>query len=76
MAESNVVVIGVFDGVHKGHQQLLNRAKEIAGGRTIWVTLKTAFISDCKPGTWDSNTSIISIPDGSKSLVFWVVARF
>jgi riboflavin kinase / FMN adenylyltransferase len=35
MSETNVVVIGVFDGVHKGHQLLLNRAKEIADGRTI-----------------------------------------
>ena len=35
MSESTVVVIGVFDGVHKGHQALLNRAKEIADGRKI-----------------------------------------
>ena len=35
MSETNVVLIGVFDGVHKGHQQLLNRAKEIADGRSI-----------------------------------------
>jgi riboflavin kinase/FMN adenylyltransferase len=35
MSETTVVVIGVFDGVHKGHQQLLNRAKEIADGRSI-----------------------------------------
>ncbi len=35
MSENTVVVIGVFDGVHKGHQALLNRAKEIADGRSI-----------------------------------------
>ena len=31
----SVVVIGVFDGVHRGHQEVLNRAKEIAGGEKI-----------------------------------------
>ena len=35
MSETSIVLIGVFDGVHKGHQQLLNRAKEIADGRAI-----------------------------------------
>jgi riboflavin kinase/FMN adenylyltransferase len=35
MATGSVVLIGVFDGVHKGHQFLLNRAKEIADGRSI-----------------------------------------
>jgi riboflavin kinase/FMN adenylyltransferase len=31
----SIVVIGNFDGVHKGHQQILNRAKEIAGDERI-----------------------------------------
>ena len=35
MTTGNVVLIGVFDGVHKGHQHLLSRAKEIADGRNI-----------------------------------------
>ena len=35
MSETSIVIIGVFDGVHKGHQLLLNRAKEIADGRPI-----------------------------------------
>ena len=41
----SVVVIGVFDGVHKGHQDVLNRAKAIAGDEKIitdWLGADTA----------------------------------
>jgi riboflavin kinase/FMN adenylyltransferase len=31
----SIVVIGNFDGVHKGHQQILNRAKVLAGDEKI-----------------------------------------
>jgi riboflavin kinase/FMN adenylyltransferase len=31
----SIVVIGNFDGVHKGHQQILNRAKALAGDEKI-----------------------------------------
>jgi riboflavin kinase/FMN adenylyltransferase len=54
MSESTVVVIGVFDGVHTGHQALLNRAKEIADGRPIVALTfdphpRTVFAPDSVP---------------------------
>ncbi len=54
MSEKSVVVIGVFDGVHKGHQALLNRAKEIADGRPIIALTfdphpRTVFAPDSVP---------------------------
>jgi len=54
MGESTVVIIGVFDGVHKGHQALLNRAKEIADGRSIVALTfdphpRTVFAPDSVP---------------------------
>ena len=57
MSETNVVVIGVFDGVHKGHQQLLNRAKEIADGRII-VAL-----------TFDPHPTTVFAPDKAPTML-------
>lgn len=33
--ESSVVAIGVFDGVHRGHQDLISRAKDVATSKSI-----------------------------------------
>jgi len=63
MAESNVVVIGVFDGVHKGHQQLLNRAKEIADGRSI-VAL-----------TFDPHPTTVFAPDKAPTMLTTLADR-
>ena len=57
MSQANVVVIGVFDGVHKGHQLLLNRAKEIADGRSI-VAL-----------TFDPHPTTVFAPDRAPTML-------
>lgn len=44
--DKRVVAIGVFDGVHRGHQELLNRAKEVAEGGSV-----TALTFDPHPAT-------------------------
>lgn len=53
----SVVVIGVFDGVHKGHQALLNRAKVIAEGRKI-IAL-----------TFDPHPATVIAPERAPSLL-------
>jgi riboflavin kinase / FMN adenylyltransferase len=63
MSETNVVVIGVFDGVHKGHQQLLNRAKDIAGGRPIVVL------------TFDPHPTTVFAPDKAPTMLTTLADR-
>lgn len=63
MSETNVVVIGVFDGVHKGHQQLLNRAKEISDGRSI-VAL-----------TFDPHPTTVFAPDKAPTMLTTLADR-
>lgn len=63
MSETNVVVIGVFDGVHKGHQVLLNRAKEIADGRSI-IAL-----------TFDPHPTTVFAPDKAPTLLTTLADR-
>jgi riboflavin kinase/FMN adenylyltransferase len=63
MSETNVVIIGVFDGVHKGHQQLLNRAKEIADGRSI-VAL-----------TFDPHPTTVFAPDKAPTMLTTLADR-
>ena len=62
-ADSSVVVIGVFDGVHRGHQVLLNRAKEIANGRAI-IAL-----------TFDPHPTKIFAPDKAPTLLVTLADR-
>ena len=33
----SVVAIGVFDGVHRGHQDLISRAKDLATSKAIFL---------------------------------------
>ncbi len=63
MSDTNVVVIGVFDGVHKGHQVLLNRAKEIAEGRSI-VAL-----------TFDPHPTTVFAPDKAPTMLTTLADR-
>jgi riboflavin kinase/FMN adenylyltransferase len=56
-SESHVVVIGVFDGVHKGHQGLLSKATSIADGRQI-IAL-----------TFDPHPTAIFAPDRAPTML-------
>jgi len=55
--QTHVVVIGVFDGVHKGHQELLTHAKAIADGREIIVL------------TFDPHPTTVFAPDRAPSML-------
>ena len=63
MSETSVVVIGVFDGVHKGHQLLLNRAKESADGRSI-IAL-----------TFDPHPTTVFAPDRAPTMLTTLADR-
>jgi riboflavin kinase/FMN adenylyltransferase len=56
-SQSHVVLIGVFDGVHKGHQELLKRAQAIADGREI-VAL-----------TFDPHPTTVFAPDRAPTML-------
>ena len=58
-----LVVIGVFDGVHKGHQQILNRAKELADGEKI-IAL-----------TFDPHPTTVFAPERAPSLLTTLADR-
>jgi riboflavin kinase/FMN adenylyltransferase len=63
VSQSNVVLIGVFDGVHKGHQELLNRAKAIADGRQI-IAL-----------TFDPHPTTVFAPDRAPTMLTTLADR-
>lgn len=63
MSETSVVVIGVFDGVHNGHQLLLNRAKEITDGRSI-IAL-----------TFDPHPTTVFAPDRAPTMLTTLADR-
>jgi riboflavin kinase/FMN adenylyltransferase len=58
-----LVVIGVFDGVHKGHQEKLSRAKELANGEKI-IAL-----------TFDPHPTTVFAPERAPSLLTTLIDR-
>ena len=84
MSETSVVVIGVFDGVHKGHQALLNRAKEIADSREIVALTfdphpRTVFAPDSVPPmltTLPDRVELLKIHNADKVAVMKFNAQF
>jgi len=42
-AKSSVIALGFFDGVHKGHQEVIQTAAEIAKGKSLSLTVMSFF---------------------------------
>ena len=61
--DKRVVAIGVFDGVHRGHQEILNRAKEIADGGSV-IAL-----------TFDPHPATVFAPDRAPKLLVTLADR-
>ncbi|MBP6977010.1 MAG: bifunctional riboflavin kinase/FAD synthetase [Bacteroidales bacterium] len=58
-----VVTVGTFDGVHLGHQKIIDRLKEVArerGGETVVITFEPHPRSVVHPDSW--NLKLINSP--------------
>lgn len=57
----SVVAIGVFDGVHRGHQDLISRAKDVATSKGISLIAVT-FGSTSERSSGKQSTFSTSLP--------------
>jgi len=65
-----VVTVGTFDGVHLGHQKIINRLKEVAegkGGETVVITFEPHPRSVIYPDSW--NLKLINSPQKKTELL-------
>ncbi len=65
-----VVTIGTFDGVHQGHQKILNRVTEIASKKDLTSILLTFFPHPRMVLQPDNDLQLINTIEERKALVF------